>query len=63
MKVKRFFLAAAIAMAVAACSRDVTGPEPAALTPAAPSGSTAPAPELEAEVPEVVPEGTLGSGG
>lgn len=61
MKTTRFLLAAAIAMAVGACSSDVTAPEPAALTPAAASSSTAPAPEAETTPP--VAEGTLGSGG
>lgn len=66
MKTTRFLLAAAIAMAVGACSSDVTAPEPAALTPAAASTSAAPAPEPEPESttpPEVTPEGLMGSGG
>ena len=61
MKAMRFLLAAAIVMAVGACSSDVTAPEPAALTPAAPSTSTAPVPE--SDTPTVTPEGLMGSGG
>lgn len=65
MKTKRFLLAAAIAMAAAACSGDVTAPDPAARAPGSGHASTS-GQETEASTaaPEAAEEdgGTMGSG-
>lgn len=65
MKSERLLIAAALLLAAAACSGDVTGPEP---VPAGPAASTAPAP-AEPDDPDQEPPlttqddgGHLGSG-
>jgi hypothetical protein len=67
MNTKRFLFATAIAMATAACSADVTAPDPAVRAPASgavtdESPTTVPVPTVVDPEEEEDDSGTLGSG-